>query len=101
MKTIDYSKKAIQNVDKKLSEGVYGYVLAKYVPTGFWTDLLLCDTKGLIGENTTDFNYSRCFTYRFFEDIKTQQNFYIREARKEVIARGYLELFYTKSEIYS
>ena len=58
--------------------------------------MLLCDTIGLIGENATDFNYSRCFTYRFFEDIKTQQNFYIREARKEVIDRGYLELFYVK-----
>lgn len=96
MKTIDYSKKAIRGVDLDLKEGDYSYPFFGYVPWDYWDDLLLCDTIGLIGENATDFNYSRCFTYSFFEDIKIQQNFYIREARKEVIARGYLEFFYVK-----
>lgn len=88
-----YSEKAIQNVDKNLSEGVYGYVLAKYVPRGFWDDLLVSDTAGIKTMNETSFNYSRCFTYSFFEDIQLQHNFYTVEATKEVIARGYLEYF--------
>lgn len=93
MKTIDYSEKAIQFVDKRLNEGMYNYPLFCYVPWDYWNDLLVSDTAGITTTNETNFNYARCFTYSFFEDIKLQHNFYTVEATKEVIARGYLEYF--------
>lgn len=91
-----YSKKAIQFVDQSLCEGDYCYPLLQYVPGNYWDDLLMSDTPGITIMNATNFNYARCFTYRFFEDIKLEHKFYTREARKEVIARGYLELFYVR-----
>lgn len=96
MKETNFNKKAIRDVDRRLNEGIYSYPLFCYVPRNYWDDLLICETVGLITTNDTNFNYSRCFTYSFFEDIKSQRDFYSRESRKEVIDRGYLELFYVK-----
>jgi hypothetical protein len=85
------SKQAIEFVNRTLKEGVYGYTLRKYVNIDTWDHILINNLDGIKFVQMTDFNYSRCFSYYFMEDIELKQDFFSPEAKKEVINRGYIE----------
>lgn len=85
------SKRAIDFVKRTLSEGDYGYTLREYLKLDTWDHLLSDNMEGITFINMTDFNYNRCFSYYFMEDIQLSQFFFTVKAREEVIQRGYIE----------
>lgn len=82
---------AINFVNRSLKEGNYGYVLRKYVKGNQWDSYLLNHMEEIIFKPMTSFEYSRCFSYYFMEDIQLSKPFFTLEAKNEVIKRGYIE----------
>ena len=96
------SMKAIQTTDYRLKEGsIFGYTLMKYVSPDYWDNIIKPANKEMVFENLTDYNYSRCFSYMFMEDIHLKSPFFTKEATQEVIKRGYIELISLKISIIS
>lgn len=85
------TERAINFVNRSLKEGDYGYVLRKYVKGNQWNSYLLNKMEGIIFKPMTSFEYSRCFSYYFMEDIQLSKPFFTLEAKNEVMERGYIE----------
>lgn len=85
------TKEAIDFVSRSLKEGDYGYVLRKYIKGSEWNAHLLNNMDGIIFEPMSSFDYTRCFSYYFMEDINLSEPFFSQEAKKEVMERGYIE----------
>ncbi|WP_211272883.1 hypothetical protein, partial [Enterococcus termitis] len=64
------NERAINFVNRSLKEGDYGYVLRKYVYSDEWDEHLLKNMEGIVFEPSGGFDYTRCFSYMFMEDIK-------------------------------
>lgn len=87
---------AIQFVNETLAEGDYGYALRAFVRANSWDDILLKNMENIRFENMTDFNYSRCFSYMFIEDIGLEKGFFTKESTKVIVERGYIEFISLK-----
>ncbi|MBP2100009.1 hypothetical protein [Enterococcus rivorum] len=85
------NERAINFVNRSLRSGDYGYVLRKYVKGNEWNTYLLNNMEGIIFKPRTSFEYARCFSYYFYEDIDLKNSFFSEEATKEIIKRGYIE----------
>jgi hypothetical protein len=85
------NERAINFVNRRLKDGDYGYVLRKYVKGNQWNSYLLNGMEGIIFKPMTSFEYSRCFSYYFMEDIQLSKPFFTLEAKNEVMERGYIE----------
>jgi hypothetical protein len=85
------NERAINFVDRSLQNGDYGYTLRKYVYSDEWDEHLLKNMKGIVFKPSGGFDYTRCFSYYFMEDIQLSKPFFSQEATKEVMERGYIE----------
>ncbi|WP_211272294.1 hypothetical protein [Enterococcus rivorum] len=85
------NEQAINFVKRSLKEGDYGYVLRKYVYSDEWDEHLLKNMEGIVFKPSGSFDYTRCFSYMFMEDIKLSNPFFTIEAKNEVMERGYIE----------
>lgn len=90
------SQKAIRYVRHVLGEGNYGYVLRKYVDRSYWDYLFPEEGKGIVVEEITDFNYSRCFGFMFMEDIGIKGSFFKGDSTDLVREKGQLEFISLK-----
>jgi hypothetical protein len=88
---MEANERAINFVNRRLKEGDYGYVLRKYVYSDEWDEHLLNNMEGIIFKSMTSFEYRRCFSYYFMEDIQLSRPFFTLEAKNEVMERGYIE----------
>ncbi|MFD2306075.1 hypothetical protein ACWOC9_03560 [Enterococcus termitis] len=85
------NERAINFVNRSLKEGDYGYVLRKYVYSDEWDEHLLKNMEGIVFEPSGGFDYTRCFSYMFMEDIKLKNSFFSDKSTKEIMERGYIE----------
>ncbi|MHC5216383.1 hypothetical protein ACYSNR_06925 [Enterococcus sp. LJL128] len=90
------NNQAIKFVDNSLSIGDYGYVLRRYIYHNEWDKHVLKNIANLIFKPMTNFNYSRCFSYMFMEDIDLKQPFFAKGTREAVAERGYIEFISLK-----
>lgn len=88
--------RAINFVSRSLKEGDYGYVLRKYVYSDEWDEHLLKNMEGIVFEPSGGFDYTRCFSYYFMEDIKLKNSFFSDKSTKEIMERGYIEFISLK-----
>ncbi|MFD2306074.1 hypothetical protein ACWOC9_03565 [Enterococcus termitis] len=85
------NERAINFVNRSLKDGDYGYVLRKYVKGNQWNSYLLNNMEGIVFKPMTSFEYARCFSYYFIEDIKLENSFFSDGATREIMERGYIE----------
>lgn len=85
------TERAINFVNRSLKEGDYGYVLRKYVKGNQWNSYLLNGMEGIVFKPMTSFEYTRCFSYYFIEDIQLENSFFSDGATREIMERGYIE----------
>ncbi|MBL1226867.1 hypothetical protein [Enterococcus sp. BWR-S5] len=96
MKKMDNNKRAMSIVDNNLSLGGHSYVLMRYVHHDEWDKYITTNMDGIIFVPSGGFDYTRCFSYMFLEDIDLQHGFFTYEATEEILKRGYIEFISLK-----
>lgn len=57
-----------KNIEAIVKYYDYSYILSQYVDRNIWTDRIKNSFSTVNVDNTTDFNYSRCFSYSLNDD---------------------------------